>query len=159
LRSIIIDQAGKEVSVPRTVWLLPELADADLSETIQWGSGAKLNRGPVFISREELASVMSGEPNAPSHSDSDLHAIAVKHIPGRPVGTAPKLRVAQDAIKALYPHGVPPRDILPSRTLIERAHVWIRENRPNYVLSNKRIDVGDDTILMAAGRKKGKERK
>ena len=155
LKSIVINQSGREVSVPLSIWYLLESADADLSGVIQWGSGTKLNRGPVFISREELANVISGKPSFRSQTDGAPHQTPAKSQ-GRPAGTAHKARAAREAVEARYPGGVPPPNVLPTRKLIEQVHVWIRENRPGYLLPNGTVGIGDETILVAAGRKKGK---
>ncbi len=65
LQSIIIDQAGVEIPIPAGVWSLPETSDADLSGIVQWEGDAASKRGPVFILRQDVTSVVEGAPFPP----------------------------------------------------------------------------------------------
>lgn len=63
-----------------------------------------------------------------------------------PTRAKPKIQNAQEAIKELYPAGVPDQTAEPNKNLIRRVSAWLKESR--------RHDVSNDTILRAAGRRK-----
>lgn len=70
-----------------------------------------------------------------------------RSLPPQPRGKSrPAIERAQAAIAALYPNGVPDQATEPNATLCRRVSAELKES--------KLLDVSDDTILRAAGRRK-----
>jgi predicted DNA-binding transcriptional regulator AlpA len=61
----------------------------------------------------------------------------------------PKRELAEQAVAALWPDGVPGQGTLPNKRLVERVKGYLHKN-------DMHASISDDTILRAAGRKASK---
>jgi hypothetical protein len=145
--------AGGADSLDRTAWQAPHWRNYFATGTIDLdlplidekgrpnpnGYTARCAR-EIFLRRDDLEGSLDRQFGKP--------APAPRKSPGRKPGSAPKMKLAQEAIEALWPNGPPPIAKLPSRFLCDRVMKWLREHR--HVVGNDAPS--DRVILRAAGR-------